>query len=104
MLASNLVRVLLKDEATAAGLKDAIVLRLARATTFAQANNLSQILAEEAPLLSRDQANLLRRAERENRQLQGAYRFDHYLSSIEERIPGISDIRATVASAEAEPF
>ena len=104
VLARKLVRVLLQDKATAATLRDAIVLRLTRAATFAQANELAKLLAEEAPLPSRDRATLLRRAEQENRHLQDAFPFDRYLSSIEVRIPSIPGVGATVASAGVEPF
>ena len=104
VLAYNLIRILLKEEATAARLTDAIVLRLARATTFAQANDLSQVLAEQAPLLSKDQTELLRNAQRENRQLQEAFRFDRHLLSIEARIPSGRRPGLSGVLSEAEPF
>ena len=85
-LARNLVLVLLKDKRTSGKLTQASVDQLARATSFDQANKLSRILSAEAPLLIRDQTEQLRKAEKENSQLQGAFRFDSHLSSIEAKI------------------
>lgn len=104
VLARSLVRILLKEVATATRLKDAIVHRLEQADTFKQANELSGILATEAPLPSRDQVTSLRLAEQENSQLEHAWNFDRHLSSIEARIPGIQQGSARHAFAEAEPF
>ena len=86
MLARNLVLVLLEDKRTAGKLVDAMVDQLVHADSYDQANKLSRILAEEAPLLSRDQAEQLRRAEKENDQLQSAFDFDRHLASIEAKI------------------
>lgn len=96
-LASNLVLVLLKDNRTSQKLTNAIVDRLAHATSFNQANELARILAEEAPLPSKDQAEHLRKAAKKNTQLQGAFQFDGYLSSIEARMD-------SVHGAPEEPF
>ncbi len=85
-LALNLVKVLMKDQRTSEKLTGAIVDELARATSFDQANRLSRILAQDAVLLSREQSEQLRKAEKENDQLQGAYSFDRHLSSIEAKI------------------
>ena len=95
-LAHYLVRALLKEKAAAASLTQAIVHRLACATSYSQANQLSQILAEEAPLLSQHQAEQLREAEQGNHQLQEAFRFDRHLSSIEAKI---SDTRHPAAGS-----
>ena len=85
-LARNLVLVLLKDKRTAARLTDAIADQLARATSYEQANTLSRILNNAAPLLSRHQVKQLRKAKKKNSQLQGAWHFDGHLSSIEAKI------------------
>lgn len=89
-LGYRLVLILLKDKRTAGKLTESIVCALADATSFKQANLLSQMLNEEAPLISSDQAQRLREAEKENDQLQGAWRFDRHLSDIESRI-GVID-------------
>ena len=94
VLAQNLVRVLLEDKRTTGKITQAIVDELARATSWNQANTLSRILAEEALLLSRDQVEQLRNAEKENSELQGAFDFDRHISSIEAKIDathGIGD-------------
>ena len=96
-LARNLVQVLLKDKRTSDKLTKAIVNELACAASFGQANDLSRILAKEAPLLSKDQAAQLRKAEKENDQLQKAYDFDGHLSSIEAKIHATHDV-------DEEPF
>ena len=103
-LAHNLVRVLLKQKEAAAALVEAIVLRLVRATSFNQANWLSQILAEEAPLLSPDQAEQLREAATDNPELQGAFDFDCHLSSIEAKIRGTPYARVRPSFDTTEPF
>ena len=103
MLAWNLVGILLKDKRTSEKLTEAIVDELACAGSYIQANRLSKILAEEAPLLSKDQAERLRTAEKENDQLQGAFDFDGYLSSIEDKIDATHGMSTRVDS-EAEPF
>lgn len=93
-LAHSLVRVLLKQNKTATTLIEAIVLRLCRANSFKQANTLSKLLADEAPPLSRDQAEQLRHAQTHNPELQGAYDFDPHLSSIEAKIPDTASASA----------
>ena len=93
-LAHNLVRVLLKQHITAMTLVGAIVLRLSRATSIQQANTLSQLLADEAPPLSRDQAGQLRHAQERNSELREAVDFDRHLSSIEAKIPDGAFARA----------
>ena len=85
-LAQNLVPVLLKDKRTGGKLTQAIADQLARATSYEQANRLSLILDNEAPLLSRHQVKQLRKAQKTNSQLQGAWNFNGYLSSIEAKI------------------
>ena len=96
-LARNLVQVLLKDKRTSDKLTKAIVDELACAASFGQANELSRFLAKEAPLLSTGQAAQLRKAEKENDQLQKAYDFDGHLSSIEAKIHATHDV-------DEEPF
>lgn len=103
VLALNLVKVLLKDKRTSGRLSGAIVDELARATSFGQANNLSRILAENAPLLLREQAEQLRKAEKENDQLQGAFYFDGHLSSIEAKIDATDGVGGRSAIDQA-PF
>ncbi len=93
-LARNLVLVLLEDKRTSVKLTQAIVDQLADAISYDQANRLSKILAQKAPLLSRKQAEQLRKAEKENSQLQDAFHFDHHLALIEAKIDatlGVSD-------------
>lgn len=85
-LARNLIQILLKDKRSSAQLAETIVDELSNATSFDQANKLSRILAEEAPLLSKNQVEQLREAEKENDQLQGAFHFDRHLSRIEAKI------------------
>ena len=102
-LALNLVKVLLKDKRTSARLTGAIVDELARAASFDQANKLSRILAEDAFLLSREQAEQLRKAEKENDQLQGAFRFDGHLSLIEAKIDATDGVGGRSAIDQA-PF
>ncbi|WP_419554496.1 toll/interleukin-1 receptor domain-containing protein [Candidatus Poriferisodalis sp.] len=97
-LARGLVLILLKDKRTAGRLTEAIVNGLIDATSFKQANQLSQILDEEASLVSRDQVERLRNAEKENRQLQEAFSFDRHISAIETRID------ATHGLDEEPPF
>ena len=97
-LAKRLVLILLKDKRTAGKLAEAMVSSLADATSFKQANQLSQLLNEEAPLISSDQAERLRNAEKENGELQGAFHFDRHLSSVEARIS------ATRGLDEEPPF
>ena len=92
MLARSLVRVLLKDKRTAGKITEALVHALADATSFDQANTLARMLDKEAPLLARDQAERLRKAEKENSQLQGAFHFNRYLSSIEAKIDATEGI------------
>ena len=101
-LARNLVRVLLKDKRTAGRLTQAMVDQLARATSFEQANTLSRFLAVEAPLLSRDQAEQLRKAENENSQPQRAFHFNSHLSSIEAKINRTEGVGSRVDTDE--PF
>ncbi len=102
-LAMNLVKVLLKDKRTSEKLTAAIVDELAHATSFDQANKLSRMLAQDASLLSREQAEQLRRAEKENDQLQGAFYFDVHLSSIEIKIDGTAGVGSRPAIDQA-PF
>lgn len=73
------------------------------AGSFDQTNRLSALLATEAPLLSQEQANRLREAEKENGQLQGAFDFDSNLSAIEAKILASRPSPAIEPSAE-EPF
>ncbi len=79
VLAGNVVRVLLRATATAASLNDAIVVRLSRASSYAQANDLSRILAQHAPLPTVERMELLRKSEVENSQLTGAHDFDGHV-------------------------
>ena len=102
-LAKNLVQVLLKDKRTSEKLTEAIVDELARAATFDQANKLSKVLAEEAPLLSKRHAEQLRKAEKENDQLRGAYSFEIHLSSIEAKIYAHDGVDRQL-DLDAEPF
>ena len=102
-LSGSLVRVVLKDKRTSGKLTQAIVDRLACATSFEQANQLSRILADEAPLLSGDQAEQLRRAEKENDQLQRAFNFDEHLSLIEAKIHAANGVAAQSVYDE-DPF
>lgn len=102
-LANELVQILVKDKRTAAKLTDVIVNTLAYATSFNQANELSRILAEDAPLLSESQAESLRRAEKENDQLMHAWRFDQHLSSIESML-GVIPATPNQLHIEEEPF
>ena len=102
-LALNLVLVLLKDKRTSEKLTAAIVDELARANSFDQANKLSRILAQDAPLLSREQTEQLRKAEKANDQLQGAFDFDGHLSSIEAKIEATAGIGSRLAIDQA-PF
>ena len=102
-LALNLVKVLLKDKRTSEKLTGANVDELARATSFDQANRLSRILAQDAGLLSREQTEQLRKAEKENDQLKGSYAFDRYLSSIEAKIDATHGVGGLTAIDQA-PF
>ncbi len=102
-LALNLINVLLKDKRTSEKLAGAIVDELAGATSFDQANRLSRILAQNAALLSKEQTEQLRKAERENDQLQRSYDFDKHLSSIEAKIDATSGFSRPSTSDEA-PF
>lgn len=102
-LALNLVNILLKDKRTSEKLTGAIVDELAHATTFDQANRLSGILAQDAPLLSRAQTGQLRKAEQTNDQLQGAYYFGRNLSSIESKIDATEGVGSRSAIHQA-PF
>lgn len=103
-LARNIVRVLLKEDATAARLTAAIVHRLARADTFGQANELSKILATDATLVSEEQVRLLREAQRENRQLREAFHFERHLASIEAKFPRSGRLETSSSLTEVEPF
>lgn len=102
-LASELVQILAKDKRTAIKLTDVIVNTLANATSYDQANELSRLLAEDTPLLSENQAESLRRAEKENSQLMGAWRFDQHLSKIESMI-GVVHAAPNGPRIEEEPF
>jgi hypothetical protein len=102
-LARKLTLILLHDKRTADRLTEAIVEQLVNAGSFDQANRLSALLATEAPLLSQEQANRLREAEKENGQLQGAFDFDSNLSAIEAKILASRPSPAIEPSAE-EPF
>lgn len=102
-LARSVVQILVKDKRTSEKLTQAIVNRLARATSFDQANQLSRILAEDAPLLSKGQVQGLRVAEKENDQLQGAFDFDDHLSSIEARIHNAGG-EVVSSDTEGDPF
>lgn len=102
-LARNLILVLLEDKRTSGKLTQAIVDQLADATSYNQANSLSRILAQNAPLLSRDHAEQLRKAEKDNSQLQEAFHFDRYLSSIEAKIEASHGIVSTY-EVDEEPF
>lgn len=85
-VARDLVVVLLRDKRVSEKLTQTIVDRLASATSYGQANTLSGVLAEHAPLLSEEQIDQLRKAEKENSELQGAYDFNHHISEIEAKI------------------
>lgn len=85
-LARSLVEVLLRDKRTSEKLAEALVGRLTCATSFEQANRLSRMLDLEAPLLSVEQVERLREAEKENDQLEHAFDFDHHISAIEGKI------------------
>ncbi|MYF45467.1 MAG: toll/interleukin-1 receptor domain-containing protein [Rhodobacteraceae bacterium] len=102
-LARNLVLVLLDDKRTSEKLTQAIVDQLSNATSYDQANTLSRILAEKTPLLSREQVEQLRNAEKENSQLQGAYDFERNLSSIEAKIEATRGLYGNYDYDE-EPF
>ena len=103
IVAKELVLVLLKDKRTTGKLTQAIVDRLAGATSWNQANTLSKMLAENAPMLSQEQVEQLRRAEKENSELQGAFDFDRNLSSIEARIDATHGL-GSVFDNDEEPF
>ena len=98
-LARSLVRILLEDKRSSAELTAAIVAQLARAETYPQANKLAQILAEEAPPLSRAQLERLRRAKRKNYVVRRANAVEGHLSSIEAK----SGVTRRL-DAEVEPF
>ena len=85
-LAKQLVEILLMDKRTSHRLTESIVCCLIEAGSFDQANDLSQLLATDAPLVSRGQVKRLRRAEKTNRQLNEAFHFDHHLKSIENNL------------------
>ena len=86
IVANSLVKVLLADKRSSGDMTEAVVKRLSVATFYDQANGLSKLLDEEAPLISSSQVERLREAEKENNQLQGAFDFDRHLSSIEAKI------------------
>ena len=102
-LARSVVQVLLKDKRTSERLTQAIVEQLTLATSFDQANQLSPMLAKDAPLLSIGQVQQLRGAEKENDQLQRAFDFDDHLSSIEAKIDAPGDV-AVGSGINNEPF
>jgi hypothetical protein len=86
VLARRLTLILLHDKRTSDKLAEAIVDQLVNARSFDQANRLANLLDAEAPLLTKDQADRLRKAEKTNGELQGAFYFDGHLSAIEARI------------------
>jgi len=91
-VARDLVVVLLRDKRASEKLTQAIVDRLAAATSYDQANTLSGVLADHAHLLSRDQVEQLRRAKKENSELQGAFDFGPNLTEIETKIDATNDL------------
>ena len=103
-LPRNVVHALLKESATTERLTAAIVRRLVSASSFDQANDLSNILATKAPAVSEDHVRLLREAQRENRQLRDAYHFKGHLRSIEAKLPRSRRVGASSTLTEAEPF
>jgi nucleoside 2-deoxyribosyltransferase len=101
VLARRLTVILLQDKRTSDKLTEAVVEQLSAAGSFDQANRLSEILADEAPLLSRAQAERLRTAEKGNPQLSAAFDFDKNLSSIEAKIAVADPLPRTY---DDEPF
>ncbi len=85
-LGRNLMLILLHDKRTADKLAEAMVEELVSASSYDQANRLSALLASEAPLLSRDQIDRLRKAKKSNTQLDGAFDFDGNVSAIEAKV------------------
>ncbi len=102
-VARNLVLVLLKEEKTSGKLTKAIVNRLADAYSFDHAKRLAVLLDNEAPMLTKNQVNKLRKAQKENSQLRNSWHFDSHLSSIEDKIEAKSRIKSLHEIAEA-PF
>jgi nucleoside 2-deoxyribosyltransferase len=102
-LARDLTLILVQDKRTADKLTMAVVEQLADATSFDQANRLSSLLANEAPLLTQDQADRLRTAKKTNTQLEDAFGFDTNLSTIEAKILAASPQVTTYEPSEA-PF
>lgn len=103
-VAIDLVLALLKDARTSRKLTQAIVERLASATSFRQANTLSDILSKHTPLPSRKQVEYLRKAQKENDQLQGSNDFDGNLRSIEARLQEDQELGDLFDEEEEEPF
>lgn len=102
-LVLSLVLILLHDKRTADKLTEAMVQQLTDARSFDQANRLSELLANEAPLLTKAQAERLRKAEKENVELRGAFDFDGNLSSIETKLQATVPNPPEYDNAE-EPF
>lgn len=106
-LARNVALALLRDKRTAERLIQTVVDQLAEADSFDQANKLSRMLANDAPLLSNDHVEHLRRAEKENSQLRNAFHFNRYLSSIEAKIDATHSVDDRFEDNEdpfGEPF
>ena len=109
-LARRIVDVLLKDKRTADRLREAIVSALEGARSFAQANMLVKLLAEEPEKVTPDQLQRLRQAEKENREVSGAFEVEAALGAI-ERVVGVATPWAASPTAtrggyayDEEPF
>jgi hypothetical protein len=85
--ARQVITILIRDKRTSSHLTDSIVSRLARASSFDQANLLSDFLATHSTSLTWDHIERLREARKINGELEGSFDFDSNLQKIEAALP-----------------
>lgn len=107
-LARKLVMLLLREKRTGGSLTEAIVESLVHAQSFDQANRLSDLLANEMTYVNRAHVRRLRKAQKENSQLEHAFDVDWAFTRMEKQL-GISAARSpqpevSTSYFEEEPF
>jgi hypothetical protein len=105
-VARELVDIHLNDKRTSEVLTEAIVRRLMEAQSFDQANGLAKLLSEKPERVTRDQMTRLRKAQKENGQVESAFDVEHAFAKIERALAPTSPPVTSPAPwySDEEPF
>ena len=102
-LVLKLVLLLLRDKRTGEALTEAIVDRLIHARSFDQANRLAKLLMDESAHLTNVHMRALRKAQKENSQVEHAWNVDWAFTQMEKKL-GIVASKSSEPEVSSGPF